>query len=211
MVMRDRWLVLPMVMLLGLGTACADQRPLSMPALPPVEIASPKVRKVVEAAIGQIGVTNCYDPAYVGMAYPGGDVPLETGVCTDVVIRALRSVGVDLQQVVHEDMRRNFAAYPQDWGLSAPDANIDHRRVPNLMRLFERQGKGLVISRQGKDYLPGDLVTWDLGGGDTHIGIVSHHRSAFGTPLIVHNVGVGTKLEDVLFRWKILGHYRVIE
>jgi uncharacterized protein len=136
---------LSVVILLGLCTACSlNLPPVSLPTPSPVPIASPKIKTVVEAAIGQIGVTKSYDPAYVAMSYPGGDVPLETGVCTDVVIRALRSVGLDLQKMVHEDMRRDFAAYPRDWGLSRPDANIDHRRVPNLMTFFERQGQGLV-------------------------------------------------------------------
>jgi uncharacterized protein len=123
-----------------------------------VQVPSPKLKQVLEAAMEQTKYTRSYDPAYVAIAYPGGDVPRESGVCTDVVIRAFRAIGVDLQQEVHEDMKRNFAAYPQDWGLSGTDTNIDHRRVPNLMKYFERQGKAIAISRRKEDYLPGALL-----------------------------------------------------
>ncbi len=172
-------------------------------------MASPSIRAVVEAATGQVDVTTIYDPAYVQLAYPGGDVPRERGVCTDVVIRAFRAAGVDLQQTVHEDMRRGFKAYPKRWGLSRPDPNIDHRRVPNLMVYFERQGKSVAISADSADYLAGDVVTWDLGGGVPHIGVVSTDVY-FGSNrrLIVHNIGQGAKLEDVLFSWQLTGHFR---
>lgn len=164
--------------------------------------------RLVEAARTQVGVTLGYDPAYRRIAYPGGDVPLATGVCTDVVIRALRAQGLDLQQRVHEDMRRHFSAYPRHWGLKRPDPNIDHRRVPNLMTWFDRQGLALKVGQAAADYQPGDIVTWDLGRGQQHIGIISDRRSREGTPLALHNIGQGTREEDILFRWPILGHYR---
>lgn len=164
--------------------------------------------RLVEAARTQVGVTLGYDPAYRRIAYPGGDVPLATGVCTDVVIRALRAQGLDLQQRVHEDMRRHFSAYPRHWGLKRPDPNIDHRRVPNLMTWFDRQGLSLKVGQAAADYQPGDIVTWDLGRGLQHIGIISDRRSREGTPLALHNIGQGTRDEDILFRWPILGHYR---
>lgn len=164
--------------------------------------------RLVEAARTQVGVTLGYDPAYRRIAYPGGDVPLATGVCTDVVIRALRAQGLDLQQRVYEDMRRHFSAYPRHWGLKRPDPNIDHRRVPNLMTWFDRQGLSLKVGQAAADYQPGDIVTWDLGRGLQHIGIISDRRSREGTPLALHNIGQGTREEDILFRWPILGHYR---
>lgn len=150
-----------------------------------------------------------YDGSYVRIPYPGGDVPADTGVCTDVVIRSYRALGIDLQKEVHEDMRSSFAAYPVIWGLSRPDSNIDHRRVPNLAKFFERNGTSLPLSTDAAAYQVGDLVTWDLGGGVPHIGIVIDRRSIDGNRrLVVHNIGAGPKLEDVLFAWKITGHYR---
>ncbi|MBP6750634.1 MAG: DUF1287 domain-containing protein, partial [Xanthomonadaceae bacterium] len=163
---------------------------------------------LVTAARKQIGVTLRYDPAYVVLAYPNGDVPQDRGVCTDVAIRAFRAQGVDLQREIHEDMRANFARYPQKWGLRGPDRNIDHRRVPNLQTWFARQGWSLVPTREAADYRTGDLVTWMLPGNLPHIGIVSDRKSLFGTPLIVHNIGRGTREEDILFDYKITGHYR---
>jgi uncharacterized protein YijF (DUF1287 family) len=150
-----------------------------------------------------------YDPAYVRLPYPGGDVPADTGVCTDEVIRAYRAVGIDLQKEVHEDMATNFSAYPRKWGRREPDPNIDHRRVPNLMVFFSRKGESLPITDRADDYAPGDLVTWDLGGGLTHIGMVVDRKTLLtGRYMIVHNIGAGPKMEDVLFDWKITGHYR---
>ena len=150
-----------------------------------------------------------YDPSYFPIPYPGGDVPSDRGVCTDVVIRAYRGMGIDLQVDVHEDMRRHFAVYPQLWGLSRPDPNIDHRRVPNLMTFFHRHEAELPISELAADYWPGDVVSWSLGGAITHIGIVVDRWSEDGErPLIVHNIGAGQVLEDCLFRYKIIGHYR---
>ena len=150
-----------------------------------------------------------YDPAYVRLPYPGGDVPPDTGVCTDEVIRAYRAVGIDLQKEVHEDMAANFSAYPRKWGRREPDPNIDHRRVPNLMVFFSRKGESLPITDRADDYAPGDLVTWDLGRGLTHIGMVVDRKAMLARRyMIVHNIGQGPKMEDVLFDWKITGHYR---
>ena len=164
---------------------------------------------LVTAARQQVGVTLSYDPAYRRLSYPNGDVPLNTGVCTDVVIRALRQQGLDLQQTVHQDMRANFRLYPKNWGLSRPDSNIDHRRVPNLMTWFKRQGWSLPLGQDAERYRPGDIVTWDLGGGLTHIGIISDRQAGSGVPLVLHNIGRGTQEEDILFSFKITGHYRI--
>jgi len=150
-----------------------------------------------------------YDPQYFKIAYPNGDVPANKGVCTDVVIRAYRKLGIDLQQLVHEDMKANFGLYPKNWGLKSTDKNIDHRRVPNLMVFFERKGQKLNISSDAKNYLPGDIVCWNLGGGITHIGIVSNQFTEDKKRYkIIHNVGGGQVLEDFLFNYKIIGHYR---
>jgi len=150
-----------------------------------------------------------YDPAYFRIAYPNGDVPADRGVCTDVVIRAYRKMGVDLQREVHEDMRANFASYPKNWGLKAPDRNIDHRRVPNLMTYFLRYGTALPPTTVASNYLPGDIVCWNLGGGTTHIGIVSAKLTPDGSRhMIVHNIGAGQVLEDCLFNHGVIGHFR---
>ncbi|MFI0431021.1 DUF1287 domain-containing protein [Mariniflexile sp. HMF6888] len=150
-----------------------------------------------------------YDPSYFSIPYPNGDVPANKGVCTDVIIRAYRRMGVDLQKEVHEDMKANFKWYPKIWGLKTPDKNIDHRRVPNLMTYFERQGASKPITNNAKDYIPGDVVCWNLSGAITHIGIVVNKKSNDGKRyLIVHNIGAGQVLEDCLFDFKIIGHYR---
>ena len=150
-----------------------------------------------------------YDPTYRVIAYPNGDVPADKGVCTDVVIRAYRKLGIDLQKEVHEDMKLNFDKYPKKWGLSHPDKNIDHRRVPNLMTFFTRHGTVKTITDNPKDYLPGDIVCWNLGGEITHIGIVSRKKSTDGKRyLMVHNIGGGQVLEDCLFSYIIIGHYQ---
>lgn len=167
------------------------------------------LRPVLDSALAQTEQTTIYDPAYVKLAYPGGDLPIERGVCADVIVRAFRKGGVDLQKEVHDDMARNFAIYPNRWGLKAPDTNIDHRRVPNLMTYFKRHDKSLPITTNAKDYQPGDIVAWDLGGGLTHIGIVVNLRARDGERYyIVHNIGAGARLEDVLFAWRQIGHYR---
>lgn len=165
--------------------------------------------KLSDAAIVLSEQNVQYDPAYFVIAYPNGDVPKGKGVCTDVIIRAYRNIGVDLQVEVHEDMLQNFRLYPQNWGLKRTDRNIDHRRVPNLMKFFDRQGAGLRISSVPEDYLPGDVVTWDLGKGIGHIGIVIDRKSSDNSRnLIVHNIGNGQEISDCLFTYKITGHYR---
>ena len=165
--------------------------------------------KLAKAAELLTNDTVVYDPSYFSIPYPNGDVPKDRGVCTDVVIRTYRALGTDLQQLVHEDMSDNFDSYPKFWGLARPDPNIDHRRVPNLMTFFTRQNAELKMSREDLDHFPGDIVCWDLGAGILHIGIVSATK-AIGTDryFIVHNIGSGQVLEDVLFEYTIIGHYR---
>lgn len=162
-------------------------------------------KRLVAAAVERTRHQVRYDGRYVRIPYPGGDVPADTGVCTDEIVRIYRSAGIDLQKEVHEDMRRNFRDYPQRWGLRAPDSNIDHRRVPNLEAFFRRRGEVLPITQDPADYAPGDLVTYDLGGGVPHIGMVVEQD---GQRMLAHNIGAGPKMEDVLFRWKITGHFR---
>lgn len=164
--------------------------------------------RLPELARQQIGVTIEYDPAYVVLPYPRGDVPMDRGVCTDVVIRAFRGIGIDLQKAVHEDMKKNFSAYPRNWGLKRPDKNIDHRRVPNLRTYFKRRGWELPLTQKAADYHPGDIVTCTVAGNLPHIMIVSDRRAADGTPLIIHNIGAGTEEEDALFLFPLTGHYR---
>jgi uncharacterized protein YijF (DUF1287 family) len=186
--------------------------------------------RLIAAAEARINKTITYDPAYISLKYPGGDVAPDRGVCSDVVIRAYRALGIDLQQRVHEDMRRKFRVYPARWGLKRPDPNIDHRRVPNLRRFFTRHGKALPVSADAGDYKPGDLVTWDVAkprllpgtlkfsrstasgrltfARTPHIGIVTDKLSPDGKrPLIVHNIGAGTVSEDMLFAYQITGRY----
>jgi len=167
--------------------------------------------KLVRAAIERTEFNIVYDGSYVSIKYPNGDVPANRGVCTDVIIRSYRRLGIDLQVLVHEDMLKNFQAYPAKriWGQKKPDSNIDHRRVPNLQTFFTRKGTVLKISNSGKNYHPGDIVTWLLPGNLPHIGIVTNIASKdHRRPLIVHNIGSGTVLEDILFSYKITGHYR---
>jgi uncharacterized protein YijF (DUF1287 family) len=168
-------------------------------------------QRLVAAAIERTHHVVRYDPAYVRIPYPGGDVPADTGVCTDEILRSYRSVGVDLQKEVHEDMAQNFNLYLRKWRwlTKGPDSNIDHRRVPNLMGFFARKGESLALSGRAEDYAPGDIVTWDLGGGVPHVGLVVDQKSAqSGRYMIVHNIGQGPRMEDVLFNWKVTGHYR---
>jgi len=169
--------------------------------------------KLVAAAIERTRHTVKYVSDYVRLDYPGGDVPSDTGVCSDEIIRVYRAVGVDLQKEVHEDMVKNWSEYPPKakWHQSHPDANIDHRRVPNLMVFFGRKGESLPISLRAEDFSPGDIVTWDLGGDVPHIGMVVNVKSAqTGRPFIVHNIGQGPKMEDALFSWKMTGHYQYL-
>ena len=180
--------------------------PAALAALPKIDPAA-----TIAAARAQIGITTSYDPAYRRIAYPNGDVPPNTGVCSDVIVRALRKQNADLQQLVHEDMRGNFAAYPKIWGLAAPDKNIDHRRVPNLCVYFTRAGKSVPVTGKPADYKPGDIVAWNLraAGSLPHIGIVSDKKAPDGTPLIIHNIGSGVREENILFVHKITGHFRL--
>lgn len=165
-------------------------------------------QRFADSALTLTKQTVTYDPAYFNIKYPNGDVPADKGVCTDVVIRAYRKMNIDLQKEVHEDMLSNFQKYTKSWGLSRPDKNIDHRRVPNLMTFFKRFGTIKIISQDPKDYLPGDIVCWNLGGGITHIGIVSGIKSSDGrTFLMIHNIGAGQVAENCLFWYKIIGHY----
>lgn len=166
-------------------------------------------RRLSEAAVSIIDKDVKYTPEYVTIPYPNGDVPAKTGVCTDVVIRAYRKLGIDLQKEVHQDMKKRFAEYPKIWGLKKPDKNIDHRRVPNLQTFFKKHGTELAISQNATDYKPGDIVTWMLPGNLPHIGIVSPLLSKDQKRyLIIHNIGGGQVAEDVLFSYKITGHYR---
>src|SRR2546423_8847207 len=170
---------------------------------------SPNLKLVIDGAVEQVGKTTGYDASYQNIDYPNGDVPMETGVCSDVIIRAFRKAGIDLQKEVHEDMKANFSAYPSKWGLSGTDSNIDHRRVPNLQRFLARKGKEVATTGDADTFLPGDIVTWDLGGGVDHVGmIVNVWYKPAQRYLIVHNIGAGTRMEDVMFAWKITGHYR---
>ena len=170
--------------------------------------SSPALKASIDGAIDQVGKTTGYDASYQHIDYPNGDVPIETGVCSDVIIRAFRKANIDLQKDVHEDMKNNFSAYPTKWGLSGTDSNIDHRRVPNLMTYFSRHAKSLSTT-DSETFLPGDVVTWDLGFGTDHIGmVVNVWYKPTQHYLIVHNIGAGTRMEDVLFAWKITRHYR---
>lgn len=165
--------------------------------------------KLASAAMELTKQEVTYDPAYFSIPYPNGDVPSDKGVCTDVIIRGYRALGIDLQRKVHEDMRASFEKYPKNWGLTRPDRNIDHRRVPNLMTFFERHGTSIEVSLNPDNYLPGDVVCWRLPGGLYHIGFVVNERSRDGKrPMIVHNIGAGQVLEDVLFSYTVIGHYR---
>lgn len=168
--------------------------------------------EIAAAAIIQTTKPVVYDPAYRVIPYPMGDVPDDRGVCADVVVRALRAVGIDLQELVHEDMKAHFGAYPKRWAMTRPDSNIDHRRVPNLETYFTREGVRLPLSSDPANFLPGDIVSWNLRGDAgylPHIGVVTEMKAASGRPLVVHNIGAGPRLEDALFSWLITGHFRV--
>jgi len=168
---------------------------------------------LVRAALDRTGYEIKYDGAYYSIDYPGGDVPAHIGVCTDVLIRSYRALGIDLQKQVHEDIIVNFDVYPSNrlWGLLKPDTNIDHRRVPNLQVFLTRQGAQLPITNDASDYKAGHIVTWTLPGHLPHIGLVTDRMNVSGErPLIVHNIGAGPKLEDILFDFKITGHYKYV-
>jgi len=184
--------------------------PISIICGPVLAEPVPSQLELADAALERTRHGVRYDGAYRRISYPGGDVPADTGVCTDVLIRSYRALGIDLQQRVHEDMRDNFSSYPSKriWGLSRPDSNIDHRRVPNLQVFFRRHGTELPVTQQAEDYMPGAIVSWMLPGNLPHIGIVSN-KFVPGTqrPMIVHNIGAGPKLEDMLFSYPITGHF----
>lgn len=168
-------------------------------------------KKLSNAAIELTKDKVIYDPSYVKIPYPNGDVAPDRGVCTDVIIRAYRKLGIDIQKELHVDIKANFSKYPNQkrWGLKTPDRNIDHRRVPNLQVFFSRKGTVKTISNKASDYKAGDIVTWNLPNGMTHIGIVIDRKSKDGKrPLIVHNIGGGQVIEDCLFSFKITGHYQ---
>ncbi len=166
--------------------------------------------RLVKSAHFRTTLDITYDGSYHSIKYPNGDVPANIGVCTDVIIRSYRTLGFDLQKLVHEDMKSNFDKYPSKriWRMKSTDKNIDHRRVPNLQVFFSRKGKVLKKSKLKSDYRPGDIVTWMLPGNLPHIGIVSDKKTADRTPLIIHNIGLGPRLDDMLFHYKISGHYR---
>ncbi len=164
--------------------------------------------KLSVAAISIVDPNIIYTPTYVSIKYPNGDVPAKTGVCTDVIIRAYRKLGIDLQKEVHEDMAKNFSKYPTKWGLKKTNTNIDHRRVPNLETFFTRKGQKLTVTQNAKDYKIGEMVTWMINGKLPHIGIITNKKSPDGNPMIVHNVGGGQVLEDCLFSYEIVGHFK---
>ena len=164
--------------------------------------------RLADSCINLIDKSIIYDPTYVKIKYPNGDVDKKRGVCTDVIIRAYRMFDIDLQREVHEDMKANFSKYPPNWGLNKPDKNIDHRRVPNLMMYFSRYGKELTITDNPDDYKPGHIVCWDLGNGILHIGIVlKQKKTNNNNRLVLHNIGRGQIAEDILFKYRIIGHY----
>ncbi len=214
--------VLPLLLISTAGTVCArtpgGETPFRLMTFSTdtIPFADDSARLLVEALQVQFDSTRSYDPSYVDIDYPGGDVPLSTGVCADVVVRAFRRLGIDLQVKMHEDMKGNFGKYPKIWGLSKPDRNIDHRRVANQMVFFERMGKDIPLADSGEhnaaDFQPGDIVAWMLPGNLYHVGIVTHIRSSHsGNPVIAHNIGGGAQLHDCLFAWEIIGHYRWFE
>ncbi|NND77769.1 MAG: DUF1287 domain-containing protein [Flavobacteriales bacterium] len=192
-------LLLWMMLLVGLFSSCQDETSVSEP--------EEHAEKVANTAYSILDANIEYDPSYYSIPYPNGDIPKDKGVCTDVVIRTYRKLGIDLQELVHLDMKDNFHVYPKNWGLNRTDTNIDHRRVPNLMKFFSRHGQVKRITERLSDYHVGDIVAWDLGNGITHIGIVSNIKDEKGRSKIIHNIGSGQVLEDVLFRWKVIGHY----
>jgi uncharacterized protein YijF (DUF1287 family) len=217
---RNPTSVIVLALALLLSTACQKQvartvKPLKPPVqqtetIPLSAKSPPQLKLIIDGAIDQIGKTTSYDPSYQKIGYPNGDVPIETGVCSDVIVRAFRKGGIDLQKDLHEDMKDNFSAYPTRWGLKGTDSNIDHRRVPNLQTYFSRKGESLATDGGSETFLPGDIVTWDLQlGGTEHVGmVVNVWNKPTQRYLIVHNIGGGTMMEDVLFAWKITGHYR---
>ena len=213
--MHMRILILTSFCFVIAGCSPVSAQNFNLDSAPVVEV-SEAAKPLVAAARKRLGANVIYDPRYVGIAYPNGDVPESMGVCTDVVIRSLRAAyGLDLQKLVHEDMKENFGAYPALWGHTRTDKNIDHRRVPNLEVYFYRMGQDLPITKAPEDYKPGDIVAWSLdgnsgAGGLAHIGIVSDKLGVTGIPLIIHNIGGGPEESDMLFDHQITGHFRVV-
>jgi uncharacterized protein YijF (DUF1287 family) len=206
-------LLILLVIFFSLGCKKAENINLKAENISVAVIENPSTfeEKLSNAAISIVDENVVYTPDYVSLKYPNGDVPAKTGVCSDVVIRAYRKLGIDLQKEVHEDMKANFSKYPTKWGLKKTDTNIDHRRVPNLEVFFERKGKKLEVSNNPIDYKTGEIVTWMINGKLPHIGIITHKKSSDGKrPLLVHNVGGGQVLEDCLFSYDIVGHYKYI-
>ena len=215
--------ILSAACLLGCGANPPTPSPIAHTEIAPAQPGAPTIpaparrtisasdigARIALAAEDQVGVTTIYDPQYVRLVYPNGDVPLERGVCTDVVVRAFRAIGVDLQVRVHEDMQKDFSVYPKDWRLTAPDPNIDHRRVQNLTKYLERMGKQVREIDADDTFKPGDVVAWQLSGWMQHIGIVALDRVP-GTKryYMIHNIGAGTQKEDVLRSFTIIGRYR---
>lgn len=204
-------LILPALLILAIGGSQylrADTRKLAEKA----RLHAPKeetfASRLIHAALDRTHQKVRYEPAYVSLTYPGGDVPASTGVCTDEVIRSYRTLGFDLQKLVHEDMKRAFSSYPKNWGLSTPDKNIDHRRVPNLQTFFKRQKASLPVTQNPGDYLPGDLITCTVAGRLPHIALVVPAPDGSERPWIVHNIGQGPQCEDRLFEFPLSGHYR---
>ena len=179
----------------------------------PTTVSAASSAELIMAALERTAHSITYDGSYHSIKYPGGDVPSNIGVCTDVIIRSYRKLAVDLQELVHKDMKNNFSKYPSKkiWGLNRPDPNIDHRRVPNLQVFFTRNGNRLRVTDNARDYTPGDIVTWKLPGNLPHIGIITDKYSGdTGNPMVVHNIGRGPELEDALFSYPITGHYRYL-
>jgi uncharacterized protein len=203
------WLVCSLMLAVG-QTFGAAQEPLAEASRSRLPREDTFAVRVANAALDRTRQTVRYDGAYLSIPYPNGDVPASTGVCTDEVIRSYRALGADLQKLVHEDMARNFGAYPKQWGLAKPDPNIDHRRVPNLQTFFKRHGKSLPVTDRPSDYLPGDLVTCTVPPHLPHIGIVVPSPDGAERPWVVHNIGQGPKIEDRLFEFPLTGHYRYV-
>jgi uncharacterized protein len=197
-----------LVGLWSLGCLRADTTALAEKARRYVSKEETFANRLVHAALDRPRQRVRYDPAYMRLDYPGGDVPADTGVCTDEVIRSYRALGIDLQKLVHEDMKRSFSTYPKNWGLSAPDKNIDHRRVPNLQTFFKRQKASVPITQNPSDYQPGDLITCTVAGRLPHIALVVPAPDGSQRPWIVHNIGQGPQCEDRLFEFPLTGHYR---
>jgi uncharacterized protein len=219
--LRHRSILTMLLSLALMAASCGSSRlftsaralPADVSERPLPQNAPPQLKQLVAYAVAQHGITTTYDATYQKLSYPGGDVPVDRGACTDVVIRAFRKADIDLQREVHVDMLEHFELYPQKWGLAKPDSNIDHRRVPNLQTFFTRQGKDLQVTQSAADYLPGDVVSWKLSmTGLDHVGVVTNlWSSSRGRYMMAHNIGAGVQIEDVLFAWQITGHYRYFE